>query len=84
MTEEKVKQSQELLKKLNWLKEQKEKWEASQKIRSLELCNMNDLGLINRVMEVADTFINFDDLKILTLAKIDKRIEEVQKQFDNL
>lgn len=35
MTEEKIKQGEELLKKLSWLKEQKKKWEAGQEIRSL-------------------------------------------------
>lgn len=77
MTEEKIKQGEELLKKLSWLKEQKKKWEAGQEIRSLELCNRSDYGRIDRVMEV-------EELKLLALARIDKRIEEVQKQFDNL
>lgn len=83
MTEEKIKQGEELLKKLGWLKEQKKKWEAGQEIRSLELCNINDHG-INRVMEVSNSFINFEELKLLILARIDKRIEEVQTEFDNL
>lgn len=84
MTEEKIKQGGELLKKLSWLKEQKEKWEAGQEIRRFELCNRSDYGRIDRVMEVSSSFINFEELKLLALARIDKRIEEVQKQFDNL
>lgn len=37
MTEEKIKKGKELLKKLNWLKDQKRRWELAQKIRKLEL-----------------------------------------------
>lgn len=84
MTEEKIKQGEELLKKLSWLKEQKKKWEAGQEIKSLELCNRSDYNRIDRVMEVSNSFINFEELKLLALARIDKRIGEVQKQFDNL
>lgn len=84
MTEEKVKQGEALLKKIAWLEEQKRRWGAGQEIKSLELCNRSSYGHIDRVMEVSSSFINFEELKLLALAKIDKRIEEVQKQFDNL
>lgn len=84
MTEEKIKQGEELLRKLGNLKEQKKKWELAKKIRRLELCTLFDYGRDGLVLEVKSEFINFDDLKLLVLAKLNKRIEEVQKEFDNL
>ena len=74
---------EELLKKLSYLKDQKRRWELAQKIRRLELCTITDYGNIGTVLEVQDNFINFDDLKLLVLAKLDKRIKEVQEEFDN-
>lgn len=84
MTEEKIKQGEELLKKLSWLKDQKRRWEAGREIKSLELCNRSDYGHVDRVMEVDKGFINFQDLKLLAIARIERRIEEVQTEFDNL
>ena len=84
MTEEKIKQGEELLKKLSCLKEQKRRWELAQKFRRLELCTLTDYGATGAVLEVQTEFINFDELKLLVLAKLDKRIKEVQEEFDNL
>ena len=33
---------------------------------------------------IDDSFINFDEVKLLAIAKIDKRISEVQEEFDRL
>ena len=84
MTEEKIKQGEELLKKLSYLKEQKKKWELAQKFRRLELRTLTDYNATGIVLEVQTEFINFDELKLLVLAKLDKRIKEVQEEFDNL
>ena len=84
MTEEKIKQGEELLEKLSYLKEQKKKWELAQKFRRLELRTLTDYGATGAILEVQTEFINFDDLKLLVLAKLDKRIKEVQEEFDNL
>lgn len=84
MTEEKIKQGEELLKKLEYLKDQKKKWELAKKIRRLELYTLSDYGRDGLVLEVRSEFINFDDLKLLVLAKLDKRIKEVQTEFDDL
>lgn len=84
MTEEKIKQGEELLKKLAHLKDQKERWELAKKIRKLELCTLTDYGRDGLVLEVKGEFINFDDLKLFVLAKIERRLKEVQTEFDNL
>ena len=84
MTEEKVKQAEELLKKIEWLKDQKKRWEVGQEIKCLEVCNRNAYGHIDRVLQIDKDFINFQDMKLLAIARIEKRLKEVQKQFDNL
>ena len=35
-------------------------------------------------MSIDDSFINFNEIKLLAIAKINKRINEVQKEFDEL
>ena len=84
MTEEKVRQGEELLKKIAWLEDQKKRWEVGQEIKSLEVCNKDNYGHIGRVLEVNDAFINFEDLKLLAIARIERRLKEVQTEFDNL
>lgn len=34
--------------------------------------------------EKDDSFINFDEIKLLAIARIDRRISEVQREFDEL
>lgn len=84
MTEEKIKKGEELLRKLEDLKDQKRRWRLAQKIRRLELCTLVEYGKVGTILEVKSEFINFDDLKLLVLAKLDNRIKEVQEEFDNL
>lgn len=84
MTEEKVKQGEALLKKIAWLEDQKRRWEVGQEIRCLEVCDRDNYGHVSRVSQVAKDFVNFQDLKLLALARIERRLKEVQTEFDNL
>lgn len=84
MTEEKVKQGEELLKKIAWLEEQKRRWEVGQEIRCLKVCDIDNYGHVGKVLQVAKDFVNFQDLKLLALARIERRLKEVQTEFDNL
>lgn len=84
MTEEKIKQGEELIKKLNHLKDQRKRWEIAVRFFRVEVSDAMAYDRNQKVLSVEDTFINFNELKLLVLAKIDRRIEEVQKQFDNL
>lgn len=78
MTEEKIKQGEELLNRLRRLKDQKEKWERGVRFSRVEL--VGDKEYLN----IDSSFINFDEVKLLAIAKIDKRISEVQEEFDKL
>lgn len=84
MTEEKVKKGEELLKKLSYLKDQKQRWEKGEKFLHPEVCTIGEYGKVQSPMSIDDSFINFDEIKLLAIAKIDRRINEVQKEFDEL
>lgn len=84
MTEEKVRKGEELLKRLSYLKDQKERWEKGEKFLHPEVCTIGEYGKVLNSMSIDDSFINFDEIKLLAIAKINKRISEVQKEFDEL
>lgn len=84
MTEEKVRKGEELLKRLSYLKDQKQKWEKGEKFLHPEVCTIGDYGKVQSSMSIDDSFISFDEIKLLAIAKINKRINEVQKEFDEL
>ena len=84
MTEEKVKRGEELLKKLSYLKDQKQRWEKGEKFLHPEVCTTGEYGKVQNSMSIDDSFINFDEIKLLAIAKIDRRINAVQKEFDEL
>lgn len=84
MTEEKVRKGEELLKRLSYLKDQKQKWEKGEKFLHPEVCTIGEYGKVQSSMSIDDSFINFDEIKLLAVAKINKRINEVQKEFDEL
>ena len=84
MTEEKVKQGEELLKKIAWLEDQKRRWEVGQEIKCLEVCDRDNYGHVGRVLQVSKDFVNFQDLKLLAIARIERRLKEVQTEFSNL
>lgn len=80
MIEEKLNKGGELIKYIKCLIEQKEKWKEANAIHKIELsttyCGQS------KYMEVDNNFVNFEDVKLLALARIQKRIDELQKEFD--
>jgi hypothetical protein len=79
MTKEQVKQGVELLKKLSWLKDQKNRWEKACRFYRLEVVDCK-----RSYSNIDGSFVNFEELKLLTIAGIDARIKEIQKEFDEL
>lgn len=77
MTEEKVKQGEELLKSLNKLKDQRKRWEEGVCFYKVELADTKEYDSRQSTFRIDDSFINFDEVKLLTIAKINKRILEV-------
>lgn len=79
MTEEKLKEGQELQDKLSRLKTYKDIWEKCTGISELTLeIGRSTVGLTNLL------FIDLNDLKAQVLSKIQRKMDEVQQQFNNL
>ena len=87
MTEEKLNKGGELIKRIRRLIEQKEKWEEANAIHKIELstaiCYCGQFKY-SKYMDVDYSFVNFKDMKLLALARIQKLIDELQKEFDAL
>lgn len=84
MTEEKLNKGRELIKRIKYLIEQKEKWEEANAIHKIELSTTITYCRQSKYMDVDDSFVNFEDIKLLALARIQKRIDQLQKEFDAL
>lgn len=84
MTEEKIKQRTRIAETYNKLVHIKEKWEQAQSISKIELRTTTTYCGGSYYMAVDGSFVNFDDLKLLVLSKIQKRIDELQNEFDNM
>lgn len=83
MTEEKLNKGKELIKYIKQFAEQKKKWEEANAIHIIELSTTTAYGQTKH-MDVDCNFVNFEDMKLLVLAKIQKRIDQLQKEFDTL
>ena len=84
MTEEKIKQGEELLERLNKLKDQRKRWERGVCFYRVELADAKEYSRGQSTFKIDSSFINFDEVKLLAIAKINKRISEVQEEFDRL
>lgn len=85
MTEEKLKKAEELLKRIKHLIAQKEKWEEAMSFTQIVLSTtITYCGGTKNIGDIDNSLINFEDIKLLTLAKIQSRISELQKEFGAL
>lgn len=85
MTEEKLKKAEELIKRIKRLIEQRKKWEEADAIHRIEFSTViTHYGSVRYIGDIDNSFINFEDIKLLALAKIQSRIYELQKEFDAL
>lgn len=80
MTEEKLEKAKQLLAFINELKNQKSKWEVYRLELSTAIERCSNEGL----MEVDKKWVNFEEIRLLAIARITKRLEELQQEFDNL
>ena len=84
MTEEKVKQGEELLNRLDKLKDQRKRWEDGMRLYKVELASTKEYSNNQSTFKIDSSFINFDEVKLLAITEINKRISEVQEEFDRL
>lgn len=84
MTEEKLEKAKQLRGFISDLKNQKSKWENAKSIYRLELSTAAEKCSNERLMEVNEYWVNFEEIRLLAIARITKRLEELQQEFDNL
>lgn len=84
MTEEKVKKGKELLERLNKFKDQKSRWERGVCFFIVEISDSIRYNGAQHTYSVDDSFIDFDEVKLLAIARLNRRISEVQEEFDEL
>ena len=83
MTKENLLRGQEIFKELEKLSHLQSSWNNSVRINNIELSKVNRFIPDERII-VDVNFINFEDLKVLVLSKIQKRIKELEEEFDSL
>ena len=77
-----LKRGGEIQSDLKHLKDQKDKYEESKDFLHSERLDFSD-GQFH-VENIDARFIDFKTMKILALNEINKRIEELEKEFENL
>lgn len=83
MTKENLLRGQEILEELEKLSHLQSSWNNSVRINNIELSKVNRFIPDERAI-VNGNFINFEELKLLVLSKIQKRIKELEEEFDSL
>lgn len=78
MTQETLKRAIELLRNIDNLKDQRNKWFNTNGLYSVRLKDGN------AYTPAQTNYIDFEVLKTLVLAKINKELEQLQKEFDSL
>ena len=84
MTKEKLEKAKQLLAFINELEDQKSRWENAKRIYKLELSTATERCRNEGLRDVDKRWVNFEELRLLAIAKITKRLEELQQEFDNL
>jgi hypothetical protein len=81
MAEKKLNKGGELIKRIKRLIEQKERWEEAKAIHKIELSTTITYCRQSKYMDVDYSFVNFEDMKLLALARIQKLIDKLQKSL---
>lgn len=81
MTREQLQKGNELSCRIDSLQKEQSKWERAERISNLEVESKDSY---NRYYEIGCKFINFEELKLLVIAKIQKEITRLQNEFNSL
>lgn len=83
MTREILKQGQEIVEELEKLFEMKDNWEEALEISEISLYRPKRFASTDKPV-VDRHFIDFEELRLKVLEKIEKRISELQEKFYKL
>lgn len=81
MTEEKINKGKELLAELYRLKNQRNIWENAKGFYEIRVID-SKTPIAKRTVDCS--FVRFDQVKLIAIARIDKKINEIQSEFDRL
>ena len=80
MTQEQFEKAQSIVKEIELLTTEYERWELSESMAIVKLREKNQIDLTFVVCD----FIDFPKLRTETMASIKAKIDELQTEFDNL
>ena len=58
--------------------------EGRERFFLLEVCTIGDHNVAETHMSIDRSFVNFDEIKLLAIAKINRAINEAQEEFNRL
>lgn len=85
MTEEQLKNGQNLLERINRLESRIKRWEQAEKLVGVRVRIPTECSYRTEDYEETDTsYINFEETKMLVLARMNKRLEQLKQEFEAL
>lgn len=85
MTEEQLKNGQNLLERINRPEKKITRWEQAEKLVSVKIRIPNDYSCRTEDYEETETsYLNFEEMKMLVLARMNKRLEQLKQEFETL
>lgn len=85
MTEEQLKNGQNLLERINRLEKKIKRWEQAEKLVGVKIRIPTDYPCRTEDYEETDTsYLNFEEMKMLVLARMNKRLEQLKQEFESL
>lgn len=85
MTEEQLKNGQNLLERINRLEKRIKRWEQADRLASVRIRIPIDYPCRTEDYEETDTsYLNFEEMKMLVLARMNRRLEQLKQEFEAL
>lgn len=80
---EKLQKANDLGKELDRLEKKLQIWKKAERLDSIDISHLNFHGGRNQE-SVSNEFVDFEVLKTLTISAIEKRLQEVKNEFEQL
>lgn len=84
MTEEQLKNGQNLLERINRLEKKIKRWEQAEKLVNVKIRIPTDSYRSEDYEETDTSYLNFEEMKMLVLARMNKRLEQLKQEFEAL
>lgn len=84
MTEEQLKNGQNLLERINRLEKRIRRWEQAERLYSVKIRIPTDSYRNEDYEETETSYFNFEEMKMLVLARMNKKLEQLKEEFETL